>query len=334
MLRSTLVMAAVGLLSFFGPQAQAAVAEFPSGDSAFHTYEEIGQELTGLQSRYPALAKAFSLGKSAEKRELWALKLAEDVQTDKDQPEVLFICNQHAREHITTEMCLRIAQRYVADPALLAGRTVYLVPTVNPDGKEYDIAGGSYHNWRKNRQGQGTDPNRNWGYQWGCCGGSSTTPSAEDYRGPAAFSAPETAAVRDFVNSRKVGGKQRITGFIDFHNYGQLVLWPYSYTQAATAPGLSTADRQVLMTMAQKMAAINKYTPQQSSALYPSDGDSVDWMWGTHRIYGFTFEMVGGPNGFYVPGSQIEAATKVNDGAVDLLVKYADCVPRIAGQTC
>ena len=87
----------------------------------------------------------------------------------------------------------------------------------------------------------GTDLNRNWSYQWGCCGGSSGTFSSETYRGASAFSAPETQRVRDFVNSRVVGGAQQIKAHIDFHTYSELVLWPYGYTTANTAPG---ADRR------------------------------------------------------------------------------------------
>jgi carboxypeptidase T len=75
-------------------------------------------------------------------------------------------------------------------------REIYLVFNLNPDGSEYDIATGSYRSWRKNRQPNsgssavGTDLNRNWGYRWGGCGGSSGTPSSSTYRGPSAFSAP------------------------------------------------------------------------------------------------------------------------------------------------
>ena len=99
---------------------------------------------------------------------------------------------------------------------LVNSREIYIIFTSNPDGSEYDIATGSYRSWRKNRQPNsgssyvGTDLNRNYGYKWGCCGGSSGFPSSETYRGASAFSAPETQRIRDFVNSRVVGGKQQI----------------------------------------------------------------------------------------------------------------------------
>jgi carboxypeptidase T len=54
-------------------------------------------------------------------------------------------------------------------------REIWIVPMVNPDGVEWDIATRSYRMSRKNRQPNpgstavGTDLNRNWGYRWGCC---------------------------------------------------------------------------------------------------------------------------------------------------------------------
>ncbi|BCU80786.1 hypothetical protein JIR001_05690 [Polycladomyces abyssicola] len=88
----------------------------------------------------------------------------------------------------------------------------------------------------KNRQPKsgssyvGTDLNRNYGYKWGCCGGSSGNPSIETYRGSAPFSAPETARLRDFINSRVVGGNKQIRTAITFNTYSDLSLYPYGYT--------------------------------------------------------------------------------------------------------
>ena len=94
---------------------------------------------------------------------------------------------------------------------------------VNPDGAEYDISGGKFHFWRKNRQPTpgtasiGTDLNRNFGYHWGGGGRTSSNPAAITYRGPGAFSAPETRAMRDFMASRVVDGRQQIRTAITFH---------------------------------------------------------------------------------------------------------------------
>ncbi|WP_418153525.1 M14 family metallopeptidase [Actinoalloteichus caeruleus] len=314
---------------------------FPPNHQGYHDFAEVTSELRRTVSEHPDIARMSSIGASHEGRDLWLLSIG---TPGPDVPEVLFTCSQHAREHLTTEMCLRIVERftdgYGTDPDItrvVDGRVIHVVPVVNPDGKEYDIATGQFRSWRKNRQGQGTDLNRNWGHQWGCCGGSSGSPGSSTYRGAAAFSAPETARVRDFVASRVVGGEQRITAHIDWHTYSELVLWPYGYTYAETGPGLTARDARVFATLGRQLAATNGYTPMQASGLYITDGSIDDWMWAAHGIWSYTFEMYprgAGGGGFYPPDSVIERETARNDEAVDLLLSYADCVPRVIGETC
>ncbi|MGW4520624.1 M14 family metallopeptidase [Amycolatopsis sp. NPDC004378] len=314
------------------PQGTAAVEDFPAGYTGYHTYAETQTELQKTVANYPTLTKLGSAGTSYEGRALSLIKISDNAATDENEPEVLFTCNQHAREHLTTEMCLHIVQRltsgYATDPAikrLVDSTEIWVIPSVNPDGSEYDISGGTFHSWRKNRQGPGTDTNRNWGYKWGCCGGSSGSTSSETYRGTAAFSAPETRAVSNWVNSRVVGGVQQIKTHIDFHTYSELVLWPFGYTYADTAPGLTAAEAQKFQTLGRQMAATNGYTPEQSSDLYITDGSVNDWMWATHKIWSFTFEMYpkGSNPGFYPRDTQIVPQTTRNDQAVDILINAA-----------
>ncbi|SFA81776.1 Zinc carboxypeptidase [Amycolatopsis marina] len=317
-----------------GQPRSAAIDEFPAGDEKYHTYAEMTAELQATARDHASLARVSSVGRSYEGRELRLIKISDNVATDENEPEVLFTCNQHAREHLTTEMCLRIVQRftdgYDTDPAikqLVDTREILVLPSVNPDGSEYDISGGRYKGWRKNRQGQGTDPNRNWGYKWGCCGGSSGSPSSETYRGPSAFSAPETRAVSNYVNSRVVGGRQQITAHIDFHTYSELVLWPYGYTYNDTAPGMTQTEARRFQDVGRQIARSNGYTPQQSSDLYVTDGSVNDWMWAQHKILSYTFEMYprsgGGLSGFYPPDEVIPRETARNDAAVDTLLRAA-----------
>ncbi len=51
------------------------------------------------------------------------------------------------------------------------------------------------------------------------------------------------------------------------------------------------------------MAATNGYTPEQASDLYIADGTIDDWLWGQHKIFGYTFEMYPRTSspGFYPP---------------------------------
>ncbi|WP_433389240.1 M14 family zinc carboxypeptidase [Micromonospora sp. KLBMP9576] len=323
-------------------------AAFPPADSNYHDYAELTAVVNKVVADHPSIARKISIGSSYEGRDLMAVKISDNVATDENEPEILFNSQQHAREHLTVEMAIYLlnlfTDSYGTDSrisGIVNTREIWIVPTVNPDGSEYDIATGSYRSWRKNRQPNsgstavGTDLNRNWSYQWGCCGGSSGSTSSETYRGPSAFSAPETQALRNFVNSRVVGGTQQIKANIDFHTYSQLVLWPFGYTYNNTGTGMSADQYSTFATLGQQMANTNGYTPQQSSDLYITDGDSIDWMWGQHGIWAYTFEMYPGSasgGGFYPPDEVIPAQTSRNREAVLLISEYADCPYRVIGK--
>jgi len=329
-------------------EPQAFIQAFPPVDSAYHDYAEMVAELQQAAFDHPAIFSLFSMGLSYQGRTVWAGKISDNVGTDEDEPEVLFTHHQHAREHLTVEMALYtlkiLTDEYGTDPqitGLVDGREIWIVFDMNPDGGEYDIATGSYASWRKNRQPNagssaiGTDLNRNWGYKWGCCGGSSGTASSSTYRGPAAFSAPETAVVRDFVDSRVVGGTQQITAYIDFHSHAELVLWPYGYTFTDVPADMTQDDHDAFVAMGQAMAATNGYTPQQASDLYITDGTSMDWLYGVHRIFAFAFEMypvTSAQGGFYPPDEVIPAETARNRAAVLYLLEQAACPYAVIGK--
>lgn len=330
--------------AIFGPSAQA----FPGADSAYHDYNEMVAEIQQAEIDHPAIFDLFSFGTSYEGRTIWAGKISDNVGTDENEPEVLFTHHQHAREHLTVEMALytlkMFTDEYNVDPTitnLVNTREIWMVFDMNPDGGEYDIATGSYRSWRKNRQPNsgssnvGTDLNRNWGYKWGCCGGSSGSTGSETYRGASAFSAPETQRVRDFINSRVIGGVQQIKATIDFHTHAELILWPYGYTTTNVPADMTQDERDAHAVAGQAMAATNGYTPEQASDLYITDGSIGDWTFGVHKIFSYTFEMYpvsSSQGGFYPPDEVIPTQTSRNRQAILYLVTNADCMWRVIGK--
>lgn len=313
--------------------------DFPEDDANYHNYEEMVAEVQKAATDHGDIVNVGSVGKSFEGRDIPLVKISDNAGTDEDEPEVLFTCNMHAREHLTTEMCLRIVNRftdgYADDPkvkAFVDTAEIWVVPQQNPDGIEYDIASGQYEGWRKTRKPNegsnevGTDPNRNYDFKWGCCGGSSDDPAADDYRGANPLDQPETKQIAEWVDSRVVGGAQQIKAHIDFHTFSELVLWPYGYTTDDTAEGMTEEEAARFKDIGTRMADTNGYTPEQASDLYVTDGSIDDWMWGKHKILSFTFEMYpssGGMDGFYPPDEVIEKETTRNDAAVDILLTEA-----------
>lgn len=322
--------------------------DFPTADSKYHNYAEMNTEIDQRLAAYPGIMSKRVIGKSYQGRDIVAIKVSDNVATDESEPEVLLTFHQHAREHLTVEMALYLLRElgagYGSDSRvtnMVNNREIWIVPDLNPDGGEYDIASGSYRSWRKNRQPNsgssyvGTDLNRNWNYKWGCCGGSSSSKSSETYRGASAESAPEVKVVSDFVRGRVVGGKQQITAGIDFHTYSELVLWPFGYTTADTATGMTADDAAAFKAVGQKMAASNGYTAEQASDLYITDGSIDDYLWGTQKIFDYTFEMYPSSSsggGFYPPDEVIERETSRNRDAVLQLLENADCMYRSIGK--
>ena len=342
-----LLTAAVLLVAGLGtaPPAAAADPAFPPGNSGFHTYNEMAAEVAATAQAHPDIVERFSIGKSYQGRELWAVKVSDNVATDEHEPEVLFDGLHHADEHMSQEMTLAILRwlvtGYGSDPTitrLVNSREIWIVFGLNPDGATYDIAGRVYHYWRKNRQPTpgssaiGTDLNRNYDYRWGCCGGASRDPWSSRYRGPHSFSAPETRAFRDFVASRVVGGRQQIRAAISFHTTGRLVMWPYGYTLTDIPSDMAAKDHRAFVAMGKAMAASNGYKPEQASDLYISSGTSRDWLYGRYRIFSFTFEL--SPDSTpYPPDEAIPTETGRNRNAVLYLIDMADCPYRSIGMT-
>ncbi len=331
----------------------ASTVGFPAGFEGYHTYAEVEGDIDAVVAAHPASVSKSSIGLSYEGRTIWAVKISDHVALDEDEPEVLFESLHHAREHLTVEMALRIihllADNYRGSDALgqrvtqiVRSREVWIIPMVNPDGAEWDVSdpGGGFQNWRRNRQpiegspSLGIDLNRNWGYRWGCCGGSSSVPGSTTYRGAAPWLAPEVAALRDFVLSRIVDGRQQIRAAISWHSFNEEVMWPYGYTGADLPRTMSPDDLLAFRALGTQMAGLSGYVAQQMSDLYLLDGASSDWLYGDQRIFAFTVELYptdgSHVGGFYPADDVIERETTRNDELVLYLLEQADCPYRAA----
>ena len=319
---------------------EVAPLDFPPTDSAYHNYDEMRAAIGEIASTYPDITRVITAGLSLEGRAILAVKISDAPELDDPaEPAVLFMSLHHAREHLTVEMALEVlrlfTEGYGHDPALtnlVDTREIWVLPNVNPDGGEYDVATGVYQYWRKNRRPNadgsiGVDLNRNYDYRWGGPG-SSGLPGAETYRGPAAFSEPETQVVRDFVLAHG-----DITTAISFHTYAELILYPYGYTYDDLPADMAADDLSTFKVLAGQMAATNGYIAQQASDLYTTSGDTVDWLYGARRIFGFTFEMypINYNPGFYPPASVIERETQRNAAAVAYLAGVADNPRKVIG---
>ncbi len=329
-------------------------ADYPAADAGYHSYPEMVAHIRAVAADNPDIVRLFSIGQSQQGRELWAAEVSDNPGANEGEPEVLFDGLHHAREHLSAEMAIYVLDLLTGKygestdlgkrvTKLVDKRRTWIVFMVNPDGLQYDLTGSPYRSWRRNRQPTpgsskiGTDINRNYGYHFGCCGGSSGKPGAWDYRGPRAWSTPESRAMRDFIRSRVSGGRQRIRTHISFHTAGEMVLWPYSYTTADLPSDMTELDLRTFRAMGRAMAATNGYRARRSSALYPTDGDLIDWTYARERIFSFTFELYprGGraPGRYYPADEVIGPQTRRNRDAVLYLMGRAVCPYAALGRT-
>ena len=221
---------------------------------------------------------------------------------------------------------------------LVDNTEMYFMPCVNPDGylwnQTTDPEGGGL--WRKNRYAdengdvKGVDLNRNYGFEWGIDDqGSSPNSNNDTYRGPSAFSEPETKAVRDFSN------QHQFQIALNYHTFGNLLIHPWGFSDSATE------EDATFKALGNIMIEENNFTLGTGTETvgYVVNGDSDDWMYGDAGIYAMTPE-VGPQNfGFWPPANAIDQLNKtsllMNLRTAHLVHSYAQIVddsPKIISQ--
>ncbi|HEX7879721.1 MAG TPA: M14 family metallopeptidase, partial [Candidatus Eisenbacteria bacterium] len=286
----------------------------------WYTLAEVNAFLDSLVTTYPGLCDTMRIGTSRQGRPIRALRITDEGQPNHSRPRVLYTSLTHAREpggmQALVDFMTRLIQGYGSDPDLtylVNARELWFVPVVNPDGYEYNrttwVNSGSFGLWRKNLRdnngdfaitsADGVDINRNFGYRWGYDNiGSSGIASNQTYRGPSAFSEPETRALRDFSIAHG------FTTADNYHTAAELCLYPWGYIVPACP------DSTFLTRMSEEMQTETGYTyGTGGDVLYTVNGDANDWMYGEQvakpKVFSVTIEAGDDNDGFWPPASRI-----------------------------
>jgi carboxypeptidase T len=306
--------AARTLDQYFQPRAAlldqtSAIPSYP----CYRTVEETFATAQSIVDTYPTLANWSDQGDSWEKTDgqggydMMVLMLTNSAVPGA-KPKLFATSALHAREYATAELMTRFAEYLVnnygtdADATwLIDHHEIHLMLQTNPDGRKQAETGLS---WRKNTNEnycsfwpnyRGADLNRNFEFNWGCCGGSSGSECDSTYRGPSPASEPETQAVQNYMLANFPDQRGPLdtdpapddaTGlYLDIHAYGDLVLWPWGHT-ADLAPNATQ-----LQTLGRKMAYWNNYEPKQALGLYPTDGTTDGFSYGDLGIASYCIEL-------------------------------------------
>jgi len=290
--------------------------DFPLGSMmGNYTWDELNDRFDELQAEYSSIiSQRVVIGESVEGRDIWAFKVSDNPEDDEDEPEVLYTSLTHAREPVGMMNLFyfvqRLGEEYGNDPELtyiVNEREMWFIPVINPDGYVFNESiqpnGGGMH--RKNRQdtncgsgtGRGVDLNRNYGFGWGANDtGSSPNPCATTYRGPSAFSEPETQTVRDFMM------EWEFKNVLHYHTYSNVYIHAFGDASLPDEPDLTT-HREI----GQEMARFNGYPAGTGYETigYTVNGDAVDWSYGDQELVAFTPEVGSSSQGFWPSESDV-----------------------------
>ncbi|XP_053611116.1 uncharacterized protein LOC128675620 [Plodia interpunctella] len=296
----------------------------------YHRLDVIHSLLDDLEYDYPSICTTGVIGKSLEGRDLKILKIS---NSDATNASVWIDAGIHAREWIApavnTYIADHIARNFNSLPSSITNKDWYFLPVVNPDGYEYSHTRDRM--WRKNRawhggQCVGVDLNRNFSLGYGGAG-SSDVPSHAFFRGPEAFSEPESCAVRDMLKHSGVAFKVYIT----LHSYGQVILFPYAYTHTLCPDYIRLLEGATVMSKAIYDCNGNIYKVGISrDVMYANGaaGTSNDWSYGEANIpYCYLIELRSKQHKFKLPKEEIQETANEILNSVKALMDFIDSYP-------
>jgi hypothetical protein len=272
--------------------------DFWSTRDQYHSYDDIIQTANNLCISYSSICKKISYGESVEGRELFALKISDNVNSDENEAEIMFDGGIHGDEIGGSENLIRFASdlcaNYGVNPEitdLVDNREIWLYIMVNPDGRVNMVRYNS----------NGVDVNRDWGYMWD---GESNSPGY--------YSQPETKALRSCML------ENQFVVQTSYHSGTVYLAYPWSYRPDA-CPDVAQINQ-----LAGIYVTYSGYTDmpyeQGYTGMYPINGSSKDAMYGIMGSVSWSIEISMDKQ---PPASQIQYYYDLNKPAMLSLIEYA-----------
>jgi hypothetical protein len=111
--------------------------------SDYPSSEEIARKMKDLSIKYSKIMRLFSIGKSVKGKDLWVIKISDNVGEDEVEPEFKYISSMHGDEITGRELSLRLleemGQKYGSDEEiteLINNTEIFIMPSMNPDGSD------------------------------------------------------------------------------------------------------------------------------------------------------------------------------------------------------
>ncbi|KAG7312142.1 hypothetical protein JYU34_001603 [Plutella xylostella] len=293
----------------------------------FYPLHVIYSFLSSLEQQYPSRCTVHCIGYTVEGREIKMLKISSSHAGNSG---AWLDGAIHAREWISaavvTYIAHHLATHFDALPESVTNKDWYLVPVLNPDGYVHTHVNDRM--WRKNRARHdnkivGVDLNRNFGPSINSRGeGASVDPNHLNYRGPAPFSEPETAALRDTILNSVVPFKL----FLTFHAFSEAIAFPWGATHEPCPDYVPLLEGATVMAKAIEQTSGRLYKVGAfKDIMYRAEGTSIDWSYGTAFIpFSYLIELRSKQHKFLLPNDEIEETCKEILSGVLALAEHVD----------
>jgi PKD repeat protein len=235
----------------------------------YYTYDQIIALVDSLAANFPSICKKVSWGTSIGGRQLAALKISDNVNTDEPEAEIMFDGGIHGDEVGGSQNVIMFARDlclgFGSNPTitnLVNNREIWLYPMVNPDGRA------SMSRYNVN----GVDCNRDNGYMWNSEGNSW-----------GAFSQVETKALRNGILDNQ------FVVYTNFHSGTEILSFPWSYRADPTR------DNEHINQLADVYANASGYSNLQYgqgyNIMYAINGSTKDFQYGSLGNIGWSMEI-------------------------------------------
>ncbi|SHF75561.1 M14 family zinc carboxypeptidase [Ornithinibacillus halophilus] len=261
------------------------IAKVVNANVAKYSYSQMEKDIRKLEQQYPYLVTTEVIGKSVEGRNIYAVKLGFGKK------EVFLNGSQHAREHMTTNLLMKMLDEYAYSyakgtkfdsyntKAILDEVSIWFVPMVNPDGVSLVQFGAStvsnpnevirmnngstdFKAWKANSRG--VDLNRNFPKNWHLVQNDPGRPLPANFKGYKPLSEPEAIALYEFTKAHNFKTE------VDYHSSGSILYF------GDDLYGINNSLHKLSKKIAEKVSLKTGYSLYYTRGI-PGGGRRADW---------------------------------------------------------
>jgi hypothetical protein len=276
-------------------------------DGDYHDYYGTMELLNDLNDKYPDMVYVFSIGKSVLGRDIWCIRITNE-NNDEVKSSCLIDGCIHGFEWEAGEACLYLSEYLLINfdtnetvTNILNNTELYVVPLVNPDGRQDDEFG--------NGNGNSVDLDRNFDvffgkirsrcYRLGKLFGKIKIPYIKispnnPYKwwrncGRYAFSEPESRALRDLMKSLNNHG---FSFYVNCHTAWHNVITNVPWHRTILNPPFKITQREKnIYNYVKEWVEVNTEYEADWSEENKVGGWAIDWCFKEFRIPSFAFEI-------------------------------------------